>query len=43
MKYPLSLDTWGKEELETLNKVIKKRKFSIGPRVKEFEKRQNRL
>ena len=37
MKYPLSLDTWGKEELETLNKVIKKRKFSMGPRVKEFE------
>ncbi len=39
MKYPLSFDTWDKEEYRELNKVIRKRKFSMGSRVKTFEKK----
>ena len=39
MKYQLSFDTWNQEEYKELNKVINKRKFSMGSRVKAFEKK----
>ena len=39
MKYPLSFDTWDKEEFRELDKVIRNRKFSMGTRVKTFEKK----
>lgn len=39
MKYPLSLDTWDREEFDAIDRVIKKKKFSMGPRVRAFEKK----
>lgn len=37
-KYLLSDDTWNNEELEAINEVIKSNFFTMGERVKKFEK-----
>ncbi|QAV33768.1 DegT/DnrJ/EryC1/StrS family aminotransferase [Fervidobacterium changbaicum] len=36
-KYPLTDDTWGNEELEAINRVIRSRRFTMGPEVEAFE------
>lgn len=38
IEYKLSDDTWGTEELEAINRVIKSNRFSMGEEVKAFEK-----
>ncbi|ANQ53647.1 DegT/DnrJ/EryC1/StrS family aminotransferase [Thermosipho sp. 1070] len=37
--YELTDDTWGREEIEAILEVIKSRKFTMGDKTKEFEKR----
>lgn len=37
IKYPLSDDTWGKEEIEAINNVIASRSFTMGAKTHEFE------
>jgi len=37
IKYPLSDDTWGPEELEAINKVIESRRFTMGEKTRQFE------
>ena len=37
-KYQLSDDTWGKEEINAILEVITSGKFTMGDRVKAFEK-----
>ena len=37
MNYTLALDTWGKEEHEALQRVIKSNRYSMGREVAEFE------
>ena len=37
MEYPLTCDTWGSEELEAIQAVVASGRFTMGPRVKEFE------
>lgn len=39
MKYQLAYNSWGKEELNAINKVIKSNRFTMGPYVKKFEKK----
>ena len=35
--YPLTADSWSKEELNSINKVIKSNRFSMGSEVNKFE------
>lgn len=37
MEYPLASSTWGDEEIEALNSVIKTGRFTMGEKVREFE------
>lgn len=37
--YSLSDDTWGNEELEAIQEVIGSRRFTMGPKTKEFEEK----
>ena len=38
MKYSLACDTWDNKELEAIQSVIKSGRYTMGPRVKQFEK-----
>jgi len=38
MKYPLSCDTWGTEEVDAIQKVIKSGRYTMGEEVYAFEK-----
>jgi CDP-6-deoxy-D-xylo-4-hexulose-3-dehydrase len=38
-KYPLSKDTWDEEEIKAINEVIESKRFTMGPKVKEFEEK----
>lgn len=38
MKYSLSSDTWDKEELEAIQQVIDGGRYTMGPRVAQFER-----
>jgi len=38
MKYPLSCDTWGQEELDAIQRVVDSGRFTMGPEVEKFEK-----
>ena len=38
-KYPLSTSTWGKEEYEAIERVIKSERFTMGYEVDRFEKK----
>ena len=37
MQYKLATSSWGNEEINALNEVIKSDMFSMGPKVKKFE------
>ena len=37
--YPLNFSTWNKKENDALRKVIKSNYFTMGSKVKEFEKK----
>lgn len=37
MFYELAASTWGREEIEAINRVIASNRFTIGPHVAEFE------
>ena len=37
--YPLSNDTWDKNELDAIQEVIESRRFTMGPKTKEFEEK----
>lgn len=36
--YPLIHDSWSQKEIESINRVIKSNRFSMGPHVADFEK-----
>ena len=36
--YPLATSTWGHEEIDAINEVIKTGRYTMGQRVKQFEK-----
>ena len=38
MKYPLACDTWDKKEIDAIQEVIKGGRYTMGPKVKQFEK-----
>jgi CDP-6-deoxy-D-xylo-4-hexulose-3-dehydrase len=38
MKYPLACDTWDNKELEAIQSVIKSGRYTMGSKVKQFEK-----
>lgn len=38
MKYPLACDTWDHREIEAIQEVIKGGRYTMGPKVKQFEK-----
>ncbi len=38
MTYSLASDTWGKEEIEAIQKVIQSGRYTMGPSVKQYEK-----
>ncbi len=38
-RYPLAKDTWDNEELEAINDVIRSKRYTMGPKVREFEER----
>lgn len=38
MDYPLTCDTWGSEELNAIQAVVASGRFTMGPRVQQFEK-----
>ena len=38
MTYSLASNTWGKEEIEAIQKVIKSGRYTMGPLVKQYEK-----
>jgi len=38
MKYSLSSDTWDKKELEAIQQVINSNRYTMGPRVEQFER-----
>ena len=38
MKYPLGFNTWGKNEINEITKVLKSGNFVMGNKVKVFEK-----
>ena len=35
--YSLASDSWGAEEIEAINSVIKSNRYTMGPKVKKFE------
>ena len=37
MKYPLTCNTWGKEEIDAIQRVIQSDRFTMGEQVKKFE------
>jgi len=37
MKYPLACDTWDDREVEAIHKVIESGRYTMGPKVHEFE------
>jgi len=37
--YPLIHDSWSQKEIESINRVIKSNRFSMGPHVADFEKK----
>ena len=37
--YPLSDDTWGKDEIDAIHEVIESRQFTMGSKTKEFEQK----
>jgi len=39
IKYPLSDDTWGQEEIDAINEVVASRRFTMGAKTKEFEEK----
>jgi len=39
MKYPLASDTWDEREKEALYKVIESGRYTMGPKVEEFEEK----
>ena len=38
MKYKLATSTWDNKEIEAIHEVIESEMYSMGPKVKEFEK-----
>ena len=38
MEYKLATSTWGKEEIKAIQDVIDTDMFSMGPKVKEYER-----
>lgn len=38
MKYPLASDTWNNREIEAIQSVINVGRYTMGPKVKQFEK-----
>ena len=38
MTYALASDSWGEEEIEAIQKVIKSGRYTMGPFVKQYEK-----
>ena len=38
MTYPLASSTWGKEELDAIQEVIDSDMYTMGAKVKQFEK-----
>lgn len=38
MKYPLACDTWDQKEIDAIQEVIKGGRYTMGPKVKQFEK-----
>ena len=38
IKYNLASDSWGNEEISAINEVIKSNRYTMGPKVKKFEK-----
>ena len=38
MTYPLAFSTWGKEEVEAIQRVIDTDMYTMGKHVKQFEK-----
>ena len=38
MKYPLACDTWDKREIDAIQEVIKGGRYTMGPKVKQFER-----
>jgi len=38
MTYSLASDTWGKEEIQAIQKVIQNGRYTMGPSVKKYEK-----
>jgi CDP-6-deoxy-D-xylo-4-hexulose-3-dehydrase len=39
MEYKLATSTWGKEEINAIHDVIDSDKFSMGPKVEQYEQR----
>ena len=39
IKYNLASESWGDEEIDAIQQVIKSNRYTMGPKVKEFEKR----
>ena len=37
IKYNLASDSWGTEEIAAIQQVIKSNRYTMGPKVKEFE------
>ena len=37
MKYPLACNTWDEREIEAIHKVIESGRYTMGPKVEEFE------
>ena len=37
IKYNLASDSWGNQEIEAINEVIKSNRYTMGPKVKKFE------
>ncbi len=38
IEYNLASDSWGNEEVSAINEVIKSNRYTMGPKVKKFEK-----
>jgi len=38
-RYPLAKDTWDNDEIGAINEVIKSKRYTMGPKVREFEQR----
>ena len=37
IKYNLASDSWGEDEINAIHQVIKSNRYTMGPKVKEFE------